>query len=353
MTQSTLHLFIPGLLHRVPEWLASYGEVGRYPALEWLLSRGALTPSRGWPSETTLCRLFGITEGTPAGALTRMASHPDDPLTGHWLCADPVHLEAGIDDLVLTDASRLSLSVDEAQALVGQVNEHFTHRPWTLEASTADHWHMHLSEATDPGLQTTPLSAAVGQRISQLLPRKSPRADVWLQDLNELQMLLFPASVNQEREGRGLKPVNSLWIWGEAPLPTAPAQPPLAAAFGQGPLLEGLCRWARVPCQALPENAQVLLDTREDVRSGGDALVVLDDVWAQAAYDDLPAWQTGVEALERRWFEPLLKAMQRGRVRRLHLHAGDGQVAILGPGGRWRFWRGSRSLGDLLGGEAP
>lgn len=352
MTRPTLHLFIPGLLHRVPEWLASYGEVGRYPALEWLLSRGELGPSRAWPSETALCRLFGITEGTPAGPLTRMACRPHDPLTGRWLCAEPVHLEAGIDDLVLTEASRLNLSLDEAQALAELVNAHFTHRPWTLEVSAADHWHIHLAEDADPGLHTTPLSAAVGQRIGRLLPRKGPHANAWLQDVNELQMLLYPAPVNQEREGQGLRPINSLWIWGEDPLPPAPAQPPLAAAFGQGRLLEGLCRWAQVPCQAAPDNAQALLDTLSDAPAG-DHLLVLDDLWAPAAYDDLQAWQTGMEGLEEQWFEPLRKAMQRGRVHRLHLHAGDGQVAMVGPGGRWRFWRGTRSLAERLGGEAP
>ncbi|MCG5524884.1 hypothetical protein LRB11_08080 [Ectothiorhodospira haloalkaliphila] len=347
MTQPVLHLFVPGLLHKVPEWLASYGEVGRYPALEWLLSRGALHPSRDWPCETALCRLFGIREGTPAGALTRMACHPDAPLTGRWLCAEPVYLEAGIDDLVLTEASQLGLSWPEAEALTALVNEHFTHRPWTLKASAPDHWHIHVSEDVDPGLETRPLSAAVGQRIGRLLPRKGAQADAWLQDLNELQMLLHPALVNQEREGRGCKPINSLWVWGEDPLPSSPTQAPLAAAFGQGRLLEGLCRWGQVPCQPLTENADALLEAGGE----GECLVVLEEVWAPAAYDDIEGWRMGMEVLERAWFEPLLKAVQRGRVRSLQLHAGDGSIAVLGPTARWQFWRRPRSLNDLLGGE--
>ena len=347
MTQPVLHLFIPGLLHKVPEWLASYGEVGHYPALEWLLSRGDLHPSRGLPRETALCRLFGISDGIPAGALTRMACHPDEPLTGRWLCAEPVYLEAGIDDLVLTEASQLNLSSPEAEALATLVNEHFAHRPWTLKASAPDHWHIHLPDDADPGLETQPLSAAVGQRVGRLLPRKGPHANAWLQDLNELQMLLYSAPVNQEREGRGRHPINSLWIWGEDPLPSAPAQAPLAAVFGQGRLLEGLCQWGRVPCQRLTEGADALLETSAEE----ERLVVLEDVWAAAAYDDIEAWRMGMEALERAWFEPLLKAVQQGRVRSLQLHAGDGSIADLGPTARWQFWRRPRSLNDLLGGE--
>ncbi|MBK1690871.1 hypothetical protein [Ectothiorhodospira mobilis] len=342
MTPTVLHLLVPGLWRRVPEWCASYGGVGRAPALEWFRGRGEVSSSLEQAVETRLCRLFGLETGTPAAPFIRLGLGAD-PGADAWACADPVHLQVGTDDLILNDAARLELSPAQAAGLVAELNAHFGERIGGMEAPDPAHWQLRLPD-TAPPLDSAPLSLAMGGRIQRLLPGGGERADhEWVRRLTEIQMVLDAARVNGERTARGLPAVNSLWLWGAGALPGPPPSPPLAAAFGDIPLLRGLCRWSGVTQQPLPDHADALWAALEAHSGRGAVLVLLDPLQRAAAYDDIEAWMATLEGLERAWFAPLRARLRRGVLQELQVHA-DAQGLRLGRGAAWRLWRRPRPL---------
>ncbi|MCG5500243.1 hypothetical protein [Ectothiorhodospira lacustris] len=341
-TEQVLHLVLPGLLTRTAGWQADYGNLGRYPALEWLWSRGGPTPVRADDLETLLCRHYGADTDAPVAALTRLAAVANVP-AGYWFCADPVHLTVGTDDLVLSRVVGPSLTAAESDALVTLINDHFQERSWRLHSAAPGYWHLCLEQ--DPGLSTVPLSRALGQRVGGLLPRESAAARAWQRDLTELQMLLFGAPVNAAREARGEVTVNSLWLWGGGRWPCPPPPAALATAHGHGALLEGLCRWTGTPLHPVPESATAWLASGPPQ---GHVLVVLEDLFPAAAGDDIEAWMNAMTVLEQNWFEPLRQALARGRLRHLMIQGEDGRGVRLDGGSRRRWWRRSRPFGECV-----
>lgn len=132
-----------------------------------------------------------------------------------WLFATPVHLILGRDNFILSDPATLSLSGEEADALIASLNSHFSHPDFYLQGfnlyRSGQVWFLGLN--ADPQIKTSPINQVINQDISPYMPTGSG-ALAWANWLNELQMLLFNHPVNQAREARGELPVNSLWCYG-------------------------------------------------------------------------------------------------------------------------------------------
>ncbi|WP_090206186.1 hypothetical protein [Ectothiorhodospira magna] len=329
------HLLVPGLLTSVSQWQIDHGDIGRYPALEWLWSRGRPVACGADGLETLLCRYFGANTPAPVGALTRLAV--DEAMAeGYWFRAEPVHLTVGTDDLILSEVVGPSLTAAENDALVTRINTHFQSRPWRLLSAAPGHWHLYLE--TDPGLTTVPLSQVLGRRVGPWQPQ-GMAAQAWQRDLTELQMLLFDAPENQAREARGLLPVNSLWLWGGGAWPVLASPRSWDAAFGDHALLAGCCRWSGTPLYPVPDSALSWLATG---KTHGPVLVVLEDVQAAVLADDVEAWMAAMNTLERTWFEPLRQAVVSGRIGPWVIQGEEGRGVWLDGRSRWRWWRRPR-----------
>lgn len=332
---SVLHLVVPGLLERVARWQADYGGVGRFPALEWLFAHGVARTASASGTEETLAALFGLVPPVPYAAVRRLGLSGRKDADG-WLCADPVHLEAGVSDLVLTGPQALRLDMNEARELVAGMNEHLAVEGLRIEVGTPDCWHVRLPESV-PVPDTPALSQVLGRPIAASLP-SGEGARYWHRRVNELQMLLFDAPGNRVRESRGLPAVNSVWVWGGGVLPDGVATP-VTRVFGDDPLTAGLARCAGVPLAPVPETAEGVLD------AGDCRMVVLNGLLDEVAADDLEAWQAGMDGLERSWFGPLCRALGSVTLKRLVLHSTCGPVFELDSRTRWlRWWRQSRPL---------
>jgi hypothetical protein len=331
---AVLHLLIPGLLDRTREWQSDYGGVGRYPSLEWLLSRARPIMQGVTGVDATLARLFEFEGALPGAALRRLALTGErDP--GRWLCMDPVHLEPGLTDLVLTGADALKLGQDEANGLVERINAHLRADGLRIEATRAQQWHLRLPE-TLPVPETVSLSRVLGRPVNASLP-SGEGARYWHRLINELQMLLFDAPENRAREARGLPTVNSVWPWGGGVL-AGRVRAPVSKVYGDDPVLAGLAQWAGIPADPPPESAQAVL------AESMPRLVCLDTLSGDVASDDFEAWQAGVEGLERAWFAPLRRALGGRHLPVLRLHSACGPVFDLRAVDRWRFWRRPQPL---------
>src|SRR6266446_5961742 len=202
----------------------------------------------------------------------------------------------------------------------------------------ADPVHLRLGRDT----LTTPPSAAREGLIEGNLP-SGPDAMRFHALMNEAQMLLHEHPVNAEREARGEPALNSVWFWGGGIIDSARGRP-FSTVFGDDPLARGLALAAGIPARALPKNAGAMLAAAADE---GVALVVLDPPRSAAGHA-----RERRAALERDWFEPLLAALQSGRIGMLTLSllGADSLLEIETVRSDLRhFWRLKRPLADYLG----
>lgn len=337
---ATLSLVIPGLwgppaLRHQPALWAGLS----LPALEQIASRARRGATTAHDVERLLCELVGcaLPEGdVPVAAVTRQWE-AGDAGEDWWLRADPVHLLADRDRIVMAGNAPLVLSVEECRAFAAELNAHFTADGWDLRAPNAQRWYLRLPRA--PRLRTVPLPETVGQDVLHHLPEGEDAAH-WRSLLNEAQMVLHGSAVNREREARGEPPVNSLWFWGGGRLPPPP--PPMwSQVWSNAAFVKGLAALSTTPCASLPENAHEWLahDTQ------GRQLLVIEALREHVQHDEPSAWRESVTVVYEEWLAPLWAALRRRRLDALELHGGDGVVFRLTARDARRWWVRRRPLG--------
>ncbi len=281
-------------------------------ALETLLARGRRTSRPCADMEQWLLAAFGA--GGRGSAPYALCADGGDPAGDVWMRADPCHLRADRDRLVLADAATFEVGRNEAEALAQALNEHFGVDGMTFYPMQPERWYVRLQNM--PALHTTPLVAARGRDIDALLPA-GEAGKQWHRLLNEMQMLLYQHAVNDARELRGELPINSLWLWGAGRYEELAGRP-YARVRSRDPLAAGLGSASGAAIMPVPDDAaQWLRQTPAD----GIELIVLDQLAVPASYGDAHAWRTRLEELEHTWFAPLLEALRAGRIGMLTMHA--------------------------------
>ena len=352
-------------------------------ALDRLLARAGhattAAPAADDSLEALAFRSFGHAAppaGTdwPVAALTALVDLETDQGCGFRLRADPVHLRADIDDLVLFDASDIDLSPDEAVALARTVNDALGPHGPRIDAAHPHRWY--VAPDAPARIATTPLSRAAGARVSGALPR-GPDAARWHRWMNEVQMALHECPVNVERERRGAAPVNSVWVWGAGSLPSAGDVPaPFVRVWTDNALLRGLARHSGVECGASAASASAAsanpasanpasanpaganpasanpagvnpdrvnpAGAREWLNGDpgpGAHLAAFDDLYPAVRRADIDAWRAGLARLSRSWAQPLLEALDSGAVARVSIDDERGNRFTATRRGRFRWWR--------------
>ncbi len=335
----TLHLLIPGLFPSVAVELDA-SAVSSFSAFEKLLARA--DPAHDVPAglEGLLFKLFQAetpTEGDlPVAAVTRVLDLGVVD-NGWWLRADPVHLRPERDRLVLLDASLLDLTPAEANRLAAEIMEVYQPDGWVLK--TPHPWRWYLKPPRAPKMTTTPLPVVAGRDIHSYLPRGRD-GKAWHAVLNEIQILLHSAKVNEERERRDRPSINSLWFWGGGRLPRLR---PVAWAevWSSEPLALAFARLAEVAARAEPAGFEEWYRLSE---RPGEHLVVLTAARTAAQYGDLETWAAAMQSLDERWMEPLLEALKDNALAAAVLLTDTGQRFLLTPRQARRWWRRRRPL---------
>src|SRR5574337_374857 len=336
-----IHLVLPGLL-----WPAAaarnFARDLPLPALSTLLGHARIEFTPGRAADARLAEIFGLGADAPVATLRRTGEPnlaPPEPGRA-WLCADPVCLHFAREHLILSDASGLDLSIEEAAALVAALNETFSDLGH-FEAGAPDRWYLRLAAPTNA--RFSPLSDVTNRPVGHFLP-EGPDAALWARTMNEVQIVLHNHPVNQAREAAGRPIANSLWLWGaggDVPSLRAPAPTVLA----RGPVARGLALAAGLETgsPALP-------------RGGADVLIVLEDLLGPVLHIDLDRWRDTLLALEAAWFAPLLGMLQARRANALRISAPGDRATLeiaVAASQLWKFWRKPRNLEDLAAPGAP
>jgi len=328
-------LLIPGLFG--PRGAGRAGDAAAdvpVQTLARLLARADTVPVADAGFDGVLFRVFGVDPGDaaalPVAPLTLLFDG-GAPAAGYWLRADPVHLRAGQDKVVLTGGADLQLGVEEAAALCAEISDHIAGEDLRLVAAAPTRWYLALPEA--PAVRFSPLEAVLGQDVRPHLPQgEAGRA--WRRRLNEIQMLLHASEINRRRGARGQIEINSVWFWGGGTLPPA-GDCRLTHAWGDHPLLGGLARHAGLVMRPLPADAAAWLPAAE----AGRHLMVLDALAEPALLSDVEGWRDGLRSLLEHWIDPLWPLLRRGRLGAVTVGSAGALDYHITPKRARRWWR--------------
>jgi hypothetical protein len=334
-----LDLVIPGLLGPMPR---HDGHVElRLPLLEKLLARSepASVGAEGFVS--SLFTLFDYSSNPqidfPEGAVN-LLGQGGQAGSSCWMRADPVHLRADRDRLLLFHGVELALTDEESDRIRAEFNAHFAEDGLHLITPSADRWYLELEEC--PELSTHPVIDVAGRHIEIFLPQ-GVDAPVWRHRLNEMQMLLFQSEVNQHRESNRQLSVNGIWLSGVGRLPD-PIRCHWDRVYSEDPTALGLAKLANVECLSTTDNLP------QAWNRSGNSLMVTTELLSPLLVGDLEHWIRQLQSLESD-LAPLAKAMGRLGSGELWLHPCNGRSYRLTPVLLRKFWKRRQAFSCYLG----
>lgn len=258
--------------------------------------------------------LFDLPPDTPIAPL-RYRGDGGTPGAHMWVCADPVHLAVRGDGLVVVPL-RLTLAADDVIGFQRMLAEIFPVA--AAPVCIADRGYVSGDMFADADF--TPLALAYGRDLKPALPA-GPTGPQWRRRLTEAQMLLHDAPFNAARAARGAPAINGVWFWGAGRLP-AKIAPAFTHVWSDEPVTLGLARHAEIAHAPAPADADVWLR----------ALPPGKHLWVATRADAV----TG--AIADSEVAPLLQALARGTIARLHIAAAD-RLLELTPYDVRPWWR--------------
>ena len=341
MSKPELHLIIPRLFQPLNVWHNDFSFSADALSLSNLLKQYKVSQSySGTGLHAGVFASIGCFEGelpiaqyrfqalqNPKTVRNRGGVFENNPKM--LLCADPVHLEVGINDITMTDYMD-DLSDADAIAIIDALNAHFEQDGIEFIRGSNAQWYLSLPQEED--VATTPLSEALRKNIINFLPESKDRN--WKIIQNETQMLLHGLSINQEREMQGLATVNSLWFWGAGQ--AQDFKHTVTSVMGS----EILAAAADCPKQELTENTDFQALSKS---AKGKTVVVLDQLMDAALYDDVDRFQQVLTHLDHTIIRPLLSEWNAGKIN-ISIDSCDGKILQPQKAPSWKFWAKPASL---------
>jgi len=336
-----LHVLVPDLFLAAGAGPDPYRALA-LSALETMLARGEAARTAGGSLEAWLAATFAI-DGVPEPPLAALSLIGEgvDPGESAWVRADPVHLEARGDHLLLADSASMAIEPEEAASLVAGLNAHFARDGIEFIAPHPGRWYARVR--VEPRLRTMPASGAARRPLREVLPagEDAPR---WRSLMNEAQMLLHAHPCNELREARGTPTVNGVWFWGAGRARRPGRNAPYRAVWSSNPLAVGIADAAGLDAGPIPAGG-----APEIVAAGAGALphLLVLDALTGALAAGIERWREGLEAMETGWFAPLLAGLGAGQCETLTLHClgpDGGRLVRLSRWTRRRWWRARRRL---------
>jgi hypothetical protein len=309
----------------------------RFAALERVWTRGTACGLASATSNHLRFSLFGIEpeHAVPVAALTHVddrQAHPGNDY--YWLRVDPVTMWADMARVFMTRYGFADLDPYERNEVEACVRDVLKAEGFHLHGEHPERWCIALGDS--PGFEFTPLDQALGMDVAEVMP-DHPEALRWRRVLNEIQVALHNAPVNQRRRAAGKAEVNSVWFWGGGFIPDAVPSYLLDTVYSDHPVSRGLAIINDFRLKRLAEAANT------DFSDDGQA-VLIDWAAPNPGSETEPIGElASLEVLVGR----LLDEARRGRLV-LTLYDGSGRGRSFGAPARRRFWRRNRRLAELL-----
>jgi len=333
----SITLFIPGLLGLVRD--LNPEDIPAIPSIEYLFARGIMDKRPVVSFSDTLCHLFNLqiseAEDAPIAAISRLVDD-DHSQQGLWMRADPVHLAADREGVVLMDETSFTLDQHDALVLAAEIKEILAERGFMLEAPTKNRWYIKLEEL--PSIKTTPIHEVVGRDIHQYMPTGENKQQ-WAQLMNEIQMVLHASQLNENRQQRSELPINSVWFWGAGELPQL-TQHSWTKIFTDEVITKGFAKHTQTSCHELPEHANQLI---EKIDASDNALAVMAFGLRHAQYHDIEGWLDFINYLEEFWFADLLNNLKSGELEKLTIITKKKKITVT-KSSLYKIWKRPKSI---------
>ena len=128
--------------------------------------------------------------------------------------------ESEYEDKVMVDYSSDEITSEESAQLIAEINRHFACGDIAYHPGIS-YRHCMVWSNGPGGFGLTPPHDILEKRIRQYLPKGENAARLFKM-MKESHAILKDHPVNKAREARGLKPANSIWLWGEGKRPAIP-----------------------------------------------------------------------------------------------------------------------------------
>lgn len=300
-----------------------------------------------------LARLFEIDDSAtmPVAAYSYLADTGQPP-AGYCLRADPVHLKADRDRVVLYRARDLLVSSNEAKQFVDEITSVLddsgldgsgqNNPGWSLEAAAATRWYLHLDKDID--LSTSAPDMALSGDIFHHLPTGND-ASTWRSLINEMQMLLHNSPLNQLRNDGGLDTLNSLWLWGGGQYQSLSCKR-WTKVMSRDPLVKGLALASQTTLEDLPATADQLQSLL--IADEGDYLMVMEPCAESIYFGDIDNWYQYMRGMIERWLVPVMVMLDERKIESVTLYPGNGYSYKLTRKMLRKWWHRKKSLSTLL-----
>jgi len=270
-------------------------------------------------------RATGQSDDSGAPAALRLwgqtGARPD-----RWMAAaDPVFLEPGLSRTRLHRLLPDELSSGELRELIDELESRLGGDQCRFACVGQVAYLQSDTALTTP---REPPEVLHGLELEGFLPRGADAAG-YMQLLSEIQMTLHASRLSQRRESLGLRPVNSLWIWGGGVAPAArPRRMP--ALFSNDAMLRGY--W---------------LSAAATISEWPGRLLACAEISEEGFVADVPEIRTSEEEHVARLaglLDDARRLLDDRAVGRLRLLFRDGLWADVERRHAWRFWRRDAAL---------
>lgn len=311
----------------VPEFLDETGDhlrVERSTALLARLAGRGLLERRWRAASAEAARLMPWQRGLLAAMGLHDADHASAPSTAlgaqlpeqrAWFHAEPIHLEAGLNDVALVRlCGAHALTNEERIALVPVLNAHIESMGLGLFTIDSGEWLIGVHHPLDVRSVNPDFAGTHAWNVA--LP-DGKDAGMVRRLMTELQMLLHEHPVNEARVSRGLPTANAIWLWGCGDVGRSQGGARVACV-GTHDYLRGVCRakgWDA-------PNSQSELERTLADRTARN-IVAVTESGAYFHSDQL---------------QPIVAALESGRIDQLEFVLDEWQLSI----DRWslkKFWR--------------
>ncbi|MFN4292478.1 MAG: hypothetical protein ACK4E7_16605 [Permianibacter sp.] len=268
-----------------------------------------------------LAHYVGSVHADNAAAVAAALRLPSAPA---WLFAAPVWLRPEHAGIYLLGSRPLQMSADDAAACCAELNGWLGQDGMQLYPVTPSRWLLALPEA--PALQWTALVDAIGCDLRHVAAQGEGSLR-WQARLTEWQMLLNQSPLNQARQQRGLPPIHSLWLWGNA------SSPPTSPAVPSTPLVI-------MAVDSLLARTQPAHSLESLLQQAPTQATVIDERLHDAfVHGDIAGYQHAYAQVWRQTLAPLLAALQSHQIGALQLCPDDGFAYQLQRKSVWTFWQ--------------
>lgn len=256
---------------------------------------------------------------------------------GNYGLVSPVTQRLNRDFVTLADGGVLNLNLDEAQSLSSDLNEFLMDDGWCFYPISPDLWLWQMAD--EVAVSFSPVCDVVGENIEDFQPEGTDALKM-TRVLTEIQMFLHAHPKNTERQKIGLPLVNGLWFWRDLPVGQSDTADTLV--FADNPWFKAMSH-----CLSAPDSFSTYSQWCEMHQPRQNHhVILLEDALGAVQYQDVWGYQEALISLDERFFQPILIALQSGKIDSLRIatHGVYGGDLLMSPKSHWAFWRSSKRI---------